>query len=53
MRRTTHTKPFRLVPRNRRAYAMLVAEQALTRTEVLAAREADVTPKQRVLCRAA
>lgn len=41
------------VPRNRRAYPHLAADQALTRDQVLAARKADITPKQSVVLHAA
>jgi hypothetical protein len=41
------------VPPNRRIYPQLVADHALTRDQVLAARKADVTPKQIVVLHAA
>jgi hypothetical protein len=41
------------VPRNRRTYPQLTADQALTRAAVLAARKADVTPNQHVVLHAA
>ena len=41
------------VPPNRRTYPQLAAEQALTRDQVLAARQADVAPKQQVVPHAA
>ena len=41
------------VPPNRRTYPQLTADQALTRDQVLAARKADVAPKQQVVPHAA
>jgi hypothetical protein len=54
MRVTRTEKPkLHSVPRNRRAYPQLVADQALTRDQVLAARRADGAPKQQVILHAA